>query len=111
VKMGKRFRTIVREYIARNYKEPFALNIPIFIRLNSRGFFDYYDPVEKIGGSGTLQGLQNRFREIYRCGNCNGYHVPGVIDLTDPEKPVKYLFYEFLNLTEEQYQQRLRGRK
>ena len=102
--MGKRFRTIVREYITRNYKEPFALTIPVFIRRNSRGFFEFFDPVEKFGGgAGTLQRLQTKFREYYRCGNCGGYHVPGVIDMTDPEKPVKYLFHEFLNLTEEQY--------
>jgi hypothetical protein len=109
--MPKRFRTIVKEYIAKNYKEPFALTIPIFIRRNIRNGFDYYDPVERRGGgAGTLQKLQDQFREFYRCGNCGGYHVPGVIDLTDPERPVKFFFWEFLDLTEDQYQQRVKVR-
>jgi hypothetical protein len=105
--MPKRFKTYVKEYIAKNYKDLFCLIIPIFIRRNVRGGFDYFDPVEKKGGgAGSLKKLQDHLREAYTCSNCGGYHVIGVVDLTDPARPVRFGFGEFLNMSEEEYYQK-----
>lgn len=104
--MPKRFRTLAREYMKRLHIET-ALDVPIFVRRHqtrTHGIrYEYYDPAEKKGGSYTsLKRLQEVLREGYYCERCDGYHVyAGVVDLTDPENPKTYRFWEFLDLPEE----------
>jgi len=105
--MPVRFKTLAKQYMQR-LKIETPLDVPIFVRKHmtrSHGLrFEYYDPAEKCGGSFmSLKRLQEYLRELYRCSQCDGYHVyGGVVDLTDPQNPKTYRLRLFLNLSEEE---------
>jgi hypothetical protein len=90
---------LANAWIQKNIPEPFALIIPAFVRRIGNKV-EFYDPVEDLYMLEDLKKIQEWLDENYRCSNCGGFHLTSVIDITDPTKPRRLFFSEFLRLSE-----------
>lgn len=90
---------LAKTYIRENIIEPHVLNLPVFFR-RLDDVVEFYDPAYnryiRMEPWDLLQ-----YAEGYKCSNCGGYHVPYVVDMTDPARPSPMSFGELLDLLKE----------
>jgi hypothetical protein len=90
------FEKLVDDWVEKNIPEPHPLNTPVFIRRVGEKI-EFFDPVEDIYRLMSLEELKQELREGYLC-ECGSYHVPAVVDITDPTRPRWISFQQFLEV-------------
>jgi hypothetical protein len=90
------FEQLVDEWVEKNIPDPHPLNTPVFIRRVAEKV-EFFDSVEGNYLLATLEELQRELRKGYLC-ECGSYHVPGIVDITDPARPRWISFHQFLEV-------------
>ncbi|MEM2592545.1 MAG: hypothetical protein QXI60_08170 [Thermofilaceae archaeon] len=91
---------LAEAYIKQNVLEPYALNVPVFFSKLQGDLAEFFDPVYDRYIRTKIWDLYD-YLQSYRCGNCGGFHVPYVVDMTDPTRPRTLFFSQFLDLLKE----------